>query len=339
MKKLQNSLYITKQKTYIHKERETIVIEHEQQKLMQLPIHSISSIFCFGNVMVSPFLLGFCAEKNIGLAFFNQYGRFLARMQGKQSGNVLLRRAQYKASEISPGEVARNIVAAKILSSRGVLQRQLRNYGEHPALQNAVRRMKHSLQQARNCSAVSQLRGIEGEAAATYFGVFNDLIRADSNNGFCFNGRSRRPPKDAVNAMLSFLYSVLGQDVSAALQGVGLDPQIGFLHADRPGRDSLAQDILEEFRAWWIDRLVLTLINRKQVDIKGFVVEASGAVQMDDTTRKILLAAYQERKQEEVDHPFLKEKVPIGLLPHIQAQLLASHLRGDLEQYPPFVAR
>jgi len=339
MKKLQNSLYITKQKTYVHKERETIVIEHEQQKLMQLPVHAISSIFCFGNVMVSPFLLGFCAEKNIGLAFFNQYGRFLARMQGKQSGNVLLRRAQYKASEISVGEVARNIVAAKILSSRAVLQRQLRNYGEHQALNNAVSRMKHSLHQARNCTAVEPLRGIEGEAAATYFSVFNDLIRDASENGFTFNGRSRRPPKDAVNAMLSFLYSVLGQDVSAALQGVGLDPQVGFLHADRPGRDSLAQDILEEFRAWWIDRLVLTLINRKQVDIKGFVIEASGAVQMNDVTRKALLAAYQERKQEEVEHPFLKEKVPIGLLPHIQAQLLASHLRGDLQQYPPFVAR
>lgn len=339
MKKLQNSLYITKQKTYVHKERETIVIEHEQQKLMQLPVHSISSIFCFGNVMVSPFLLGFCAEKNIGLAFFNQYGRFLARMQGKQSGNVLLRRAQYKASEVSPGEVARNIVAAKILSSRGVLQRQLRNYGDHNAMQNAISRMRHSLQQARRCSVVNQLVGIEGEAAATYFSVFNHLIRTDSDNGFSFNGRSRRPPKDAVNAMLSFLYAVLGQDVSAALQGVGLDPQIGFLHADRPGRDSLAQDILEEFRAWWVDRLVLTLINRKQVDIKGFVIEASGAVQMNDATRKVLLAAYQERKQEEVEHPFLKEKVPIGLLPHIQAQLLASHLRGDLQQYPPFIAR
>lgn len=336
MKKLQNSLYITKQKTYVHKERETIVIEHEQKKLMQLPVHSISSIFCFGNVMVSPFLLGFCAEKNIGLAFFNQYGRFLARMQGKQSGNVLLRRAQYKASEQCPGEIARNIIVAKIISSRAVLQRHLRNYGEQPELKKASIRMRHSIEQARNCTQVSQIRGIEGEAAATYFSVMNHLIRAD---GFIFNGRSRRPPKDAVNAMLSFLYSVLGQDVSAALQGVGLDPQVGFLHADRPGRDSLAQDILEEFRAWWVDRLVLTLVNRKQVDIKGFTTEASGAVQMSDDTRKILLSAYQERKQDEIDHPFLKEKVAVGLLPHIQAQLLASHLRGDLQQYPPFVVR
>ncbi len=336
MKKLQNSLYITKQKTYVHKERETIVIESERNRLLQLPVHSIKSIFCFGNVMVSPFLLGFCAEKNIGLAFFTEYGRFLARMQGKQSGNVLLRRAQYKLSEKAPLPIARNIIAAKIVNSRAVLQRQVRNYESRPELLRSITRLKHSLEQARNCREIESLRGIEGEAASVYFSVFNQLLR---NPDFKFEGRNRRPPKDPVNAMMSFLYSVFGQDVSAALQGVGLDPQVGFLHVDRPGRDSLAQDLLEEFRASCVDRLVLSLVNRKQVSLKGFTKESSGAVNMDDDTRKALLVAYQEKKQEEIMHPYLKEKVPIGLLPHIQAQLLAAHLRGDLAEYPPFISR
>lgn len=286
--------------------------------------------------MVSPFLLGFCAEKNIGLAFFTEYGRFLARMQGKQSGNVLLRRAQYKLSEKAPLPIARNIIAAKIVNSRAVLQRQIRNYENTPELTKSISRLKHSLEQARNCREIDSLRGIEGEAASVYFSVFNQLLR---NSDFKFEGRNRRPPKDPVNAMMSFLYSVFGQDVSAALQGVGLDPQVGFLHVDRPGRDSLAQDLLEEFRASCVDRLVLALINRKQISLKGFTTESSGAVNMDDDTRKALLVAYQEKKQEEIMHPYLKEKVPIGLLPHIQAQLLAAHLRGDLAEYPPFITR
>lgn len=336
MKKLQNSLYITKQKTYVHKERETLVVECEREKVLQIPIHSISSIFCFGNVLVSPFLIGFCAEKSIGLAFFTEYGRFLGRMQGQQSGNVLLRRAQYRQSERDPVSIARNIIAAKIVSSRAVLQRQIRNYGDVAVLRTAISRLKHSLEQVRVCGNVDSLRGLEGEAASVYFSVFDELIR---NSAFSFSVRSRRPPKDPVNAMLSFVYNVLGQDISAALQGVGLDPQVGFLHADRPGRDSLAQDLLEEFRAAWADRLVLSLINRNQVDVTGFTVEASGAVTMNDATRKAILVAYQEKKQDEIMHPYLKEKVPFGLLPHVQAQLLAAHLRGDLELYPSFVNR
>lgn len=336
MKKLQNSLYITRQKSYVHKERETLVVECEREKVLQIPVHSISSIFCFGNVMVSPFLIGFCAEKSIGLAFFTEYGRFLGRMQGQQSGNVLLRRAQYRQSERDPVSIARNIIAAKIVSSRAVLQRQIRNHGDVEALRTAISRLKHSLAQARVCDNVDSLRGLEGEAAAVYFSVFDELIR---NSAFSFSVRSRRPPRDPVNAMLSFVYSVLGQDISAALQGVGLDPQVGFLHADRPGRDSLAQDLLEEFRAAWADRLVLSLINRNQVDAAGFTSEASGAVNMSDVTRKVILAAYQQKKQEEIMHPYLKEKVPFGLLPHVQAQLLAAHLRGDLELYPSFVNR
>jgi CRISPR-associated protein Cas1 len=289
--------------------------------------------------MVSPQLMGFCGEKGISLAFFTEYGRFLARIQGRQSGNVLLRRVQYKQSEVSPLEIARLIAAAKINSSRGVLQRHLRNYGDNTHVADAVKILGFCLEQAQHASSIDKLRGIEGDAAANYFNVFQQLIQPALQNEFVFDGRNRRPPRDPVNAMLSFLYSVVGQDISAALQGMGLDPQIGFLHADRPGRDSLAQDILEEFRAWLVDRLVLSLINRKQVKRSDFVIEASGAVRMSDDARKAILVALQARKQEEILHPFLNEKVQIGLLPHIQAMLLARHLRGDLEYYPPFVAR
>lgn len=339
MKKLQNSLYVTRQSAYVHKEGETIVIEQERKKLLQVPAHSIAGIYCFGQIMVSPPLMGFCGEQGISLAFFTEYGRFLARIQGRQSGNVLLRRAQYKKSEQSPLDIARLIVAAKINSSRAVLQRHIRNYGNNELVTNAIKALGFCLEQAESVSLIDKLRGIEGDAAANYFSVFQQMIQPSLQHDFIFDGRNRRPPRDSVNAMLSFLYSVVGQDISAALQGVGLDPQIGFLHADRPGRDSLAQDILEEFRAWLVDRLVLSLINRKQVKPSDFVIEASGAVRVKDETRRTILVALQSRKQEEVQHSFLKETVQIGLLPHIQAMLLARHLRGDLEYYPPVVVR
>jgi len=339
MKKLQNSLYITRQQAYVHKERETIVIEQERQKLLQVPAHSVQGIYCFGQVMVSPPLMGFCGEQGINLAFFTEQGRFLGRLQGRQSGNVLLRRAQYRQSEQAPLAIARLIVAAKINASRSVLLRCLRNHGKDAAIKEAAHRLELCLEQAKSCSSLDQLRGTEGEAAVHYFAVFGNLIRPEQRGEFSFDGRNRRPPRDPVNAMLSFLYSVVGQDISAALQGVGLDPQVGFLHADRPGRDSLAQDLLEELRAWLVDRLVLTLINRKQVGAKDFVTEASGAVRMSDDARKALLVALQARKQETLQHPFLQENVQIGLLPHVQALLLARHLRGDLTCYPPFVGR
>ena len=333
MRKLQNTLYITTQGSYLHKERETLVMEQERKKVAQLPVHSIGHIFCFGNVLVSPFLLGFCSENNVNLAFFTENGRFLGRLQGRQSGNVLLRRAQYRVSEQNPVPIVRNIIAAKIQASKRVLQRQIRNYGENAAIQSAVDALNISLRQLKGAAE----RGIEGDAAARYFSVFGQLLSEKS--GFSFDGRNRRPPRDRVNALLSFVYSMLGKDISGALQGVGLDPQVGFLHADRPGRDSLAQDILEEFRAWWIDRLVLSLVNRKQIQISDFVTEASGAVQLKDDSRKHLFQALQAKKQEKIIHPYLQEEIEIGLLPHIQALLLARHLRGDLAQYPPFLMR
>lgn len=337
MRKLQNTLYITTQGSYLHKERETLVVEQERKKVAQLPVHAIGHIFCFGNVLVSPFLLGFCGENNVNLAFFTENGRFLGRLQGRQSGNVLLRRTQYRLSEQKPVPIARHIIAVKIQSAKRVLQRRLRNHGEHAEMRAAVAALNFSLQQLKRADSLDQVRGIEGDAAARYFGVFRHLLAGKS--GFDFDGRNRRPPRDSVNALLSFMYGILGRDISGALQGVGLDPQVGFLHADRPGRDSLAQDILEEFRAWWVDRMVLSLINRGQIKPQDFVAEASGAVNIKPETRKLLFQTLQTKKQEKIVHPFLQEEVAIGLLPHIQAMLLARHLRGDLAEYPPFLMR
>ncbi|PSJ80692.1 type I-C CRISPR-associated endonuclease Cas1c [Neisseria iguanae] len=341
MRKLQNTLYITTQGTYLHKERETLVIEKtvegERQKLLQLPVHSIAHIFCFGNVLVSPFFMGFCGENNVNLAFFTENGRYLGRLQGRQSGNVLLRQAQYRQSEHNPVAIARNIIAAKIQSSKRVLQRRLRNHGEHAEVQTAITALNFSLSQLQRADNLELIRGIEGDAASRYFGVFQHLLTEKC--GFVFNGRNRRPPRDPVNALLSFLYSVLGRDIGGALQSVGLDPQVGFLHADRPGRDSLAQDMLEEFRAWWVDRMVLSLINRGQIKPADFETEASGAVNIKADTRKLIFQTLQAKKQEKIIHPYLQEEVEIGLLPYIQAMLLARHLRGDLAEYPPFLMR
>ena len=339
MKKLQNSLYVTRQGAYVHKERETIVIAHERQKLMQVPIHSVSGLFCFGNVLVSPALMGFCGEKGVNLAFFTEYGRFYGRLQGRKTGNVLLRRAQYHAGETTSLEIARSIVAAKLVGSRNILLRHQRNHGATKSVERAAKHLVASIRLAKYVDNLDSLRGIEGDAAATYFSVFEELINEGQREEFPFAGRNRRPPRDPVNALLSFVYAILGQDIGAALNGVGLDPQVGFLHADRPGRDSLAQDLLEEFRPWLADRLVLSLVNRRQLKAADFITESSGAVRMSDDARKQLLVAYQEKKQQEVTHPFLKEKVSIGIIPHVQAMLLARHLRGDLERYPPCVMR
>jgi CRISPR-associated protein Cas1 len=335
MRKLQNSLYITRDGAYLHKQRETLVIEQNKQKLLQVPIHAISGIFCFGNIMVSPQLMGFCGEKGVNLAFFTPYGRYLARVQGKQSGNVLLRRQQYNLVDEQSANIAKNIIAAKVQSSKAVLQRHNRNHGPNEDITKQVSALNHIIERLALQTDLDKIRGFEGEAASRYFAVFNQLI-TKKGSPLVFNGRTRRPPKDPINAMLSFLYSVFGQDVSAALQGVGLDPQVGFLHQERPGRDSLGLDLLEEFRAYIIDRIVLTLINREQVKADDFVTEVSGAVKMKDDTRKLLLQTLQEKKQEKIMHPFLKEEIEVGLLAHVQAMLLARHIRGDLDQYPPF---
>ena len=338
MKKLLNTLYITRQESYLHKERETIVIKQGDTKLGQFPALTVSNILCFGQVSVSPFLMGFCGEQGIGLSFYTEYGKFLARVQGKQTGNVLLRRAQYRWAddEEKSVSVARLMVAAKIANSRSVLMREVRNHGANPVIESAVKHLAASLRRARHASSVAESMGIEGDAANTYFGVFNELLRG---SGFTFGGRYRRPPTDPVNALLSFAYTLITHECASALQGVGLDPYVGFLHQDRPGRLSLALDLLEEFRASWADRFVLTLINRQQVKQNDFVTEASGAVRLTDDARKTLLTAWQERKQVEVMHPYLEEKVSVGLLPHCQAMLLARHIRSDTEYYPPYLVK
>ena len=338
MKKLLNTLYITRQETYLHKERETIIVKQGPDKIGQFPSLTVGNIICFGQVSVSPFLMGYCAEEGIGLSFYTEYGKFLARIQGKQTGNVLLRRIQYRWAD-DPSRslaIARLMIAAKIANSRSVLLRELRNHGANASLEEAAKRLGISLRRVHDVRSNEELMGVEGEAASIYFSVLNELLRGPD---FIFNGRMRRPPTDPVNALLSFIYSLLTQECVSALQGVGLDPFVGFLHQDRPGRASLALDLLEEFRAAWADRLVLTLINRKQVVLKDFVTEASGAVRLTDDARKNLLVAYQERKQVEILHPYLQEQVPIGLLPHCQALLLARHLRGDTECYPPYLVK
>ena len=282
--------------------------------------------------------MGYLSEKGIGLSFFTEYGRFLARVQGPESGNVLLRRSQYRWAD-DPDKsmlVARLMIAAKVANSRTVIQRDLRNHGNNPELKQAVDKLAASLRSVQQVKTADSLMGVEGDAANCYFSVLQQRLRKDH---FQFNGRVRRPPTDPVNALLSFIYSMITQDCVAALQGVGLDPYVGFLHRDRPGRPGLALDLLEEFRAGWADRLVLSLLNRQQLKSKDFVTEASGAVRLTDDGRKTVLVAFQERKQEELIHPYLQEKIPSGLLPHCQAMLLARHIRGDIEYYPPWTLK
>jgi CRISPR-associated protein Cas1 len=285
--------------------------------------------------------MGFCAENKVAVSFLTEYGRFLASVQGEISGNVLLRREQYRRADDMKcsSEITKSILMGKISNCRTVLQRSLRDHEDKvnaEEIAKASSRLAFSIDQIPKTDNLDILRGIEGEAANTYFGVFDHLIVAQKDD-FKFKDRNRRPPLDEVNCLLSFIYTLLMHDVRSALETVGLDSCVGFLHRDRPGRPGLALDIMEEFRPFLADRLTLSLINREQVRKKGFKKSESGAVVMDDDTRKELLVAYQKRKQEEIEHPYLKETVPVGLLPYIQALLLARHLRGDIDGYPVFI--
>jgi len=344
LKKLLNTLYVTKEGAYLHRERETIIVEVEREKVLQLPIHTIKSVVCMGHgIMVSPGLMTLCCENSVTISFFTENGKFIANVVGPQSGNVLLRKEQYRRSDSleKSGEIARMIVGAKISNSRAMLQRCTRNYPDHDnigKLNEVISRLSYRLQQVKSCNDLDILRGIEGESANDYFGCFNYQLTA-KETAFIFSGRNRRPPLDPVNAMLSFTYTLLHHDVASALEGVGLDPAVGFLHRDRPGRNSLALDVMEEFRAYVADRLVISMINLGQIKSKDFEITDSGAVNMSDTARKDLITAYQKRKQDEIKHPFLDESVKIGLIPHIQALLLARYLRGDLDIYPAFVVK
>jgi CRISPR-associated protein Cas1 len=343
MKKHLNTLFVTTQGAYLSKEGETVLVSVEQEKRLQLPIHTLGGIVCFGRVMCSPFLMGFCAENGVGMSFLTENGRFLARVQGPVSGNVLLRREQYRRADdpAFSAKMTRSILTGKIANSRTVLQRAVRDHGDkiaRPALEQAITEMSERLKRLDRIDSLDALRGVEGETARGYFAVFDHLITCQKD-GFFFKGRNRRPPLDNVNCLLSFLYTLLMHDVRSALEGVGLDPAVGYLHRDRPGRPGLALDLMEEFRPFFADRLALSLINLGQITAKGFRASETGAVTMKDDTRKEVLVAYQKRKQDEITHPFLGEKVSIGILFHVQALLLARLLRGDLDGYPPFIWR
>lgn len=341
MKHLLNTLYVTTQGAYLAQEGETILVRIEHETKLRVPVHTLGSVVCFGQVSCSPPMMGLCGERGVTLSFLTEHGRFLARVQGPVSGNVLLRREQYRRADDldTAAEIARTIVAAKIANCRTVLLRAAREQETHrDDIAEAAGHLGALLKALRNNLSLDGVRGMEGDAAGTYFGVFDHLITAQKED-FVFVSRSRRPPLDNTNALLSFLYTLLTHDMSSALEGVGLDPAVGFLHRDRPGRPSLALDLIEELRPFLADRLTLTLINRMQVRGKGFDQSESGAVAMDNDTRKEVLVAYQKRKQEEIQHPFLGEKIHIGLLPHVQALLMARYLRGDLEAYPPFLWR
>ena len=343
MRKMLNTLYVTTQGAYLHKEGETVVVKVERENRLRLPIHTLSSIVCFGNILCSPFLLGHCAENGVTISFMTEYGKFLARVQGPVAGNVLLRREQYRRadSEQSSASMARMFVLGKVANSRVILHRALRDHRgktEETDIDRVCRLFSRYTKRLLQEEDLDTIRGIEGRTARDYFDQFNHLIVAQKED-FVFSGRNRRPPLDRVNCLLSFVYTLLYHDARSALESVGLDPAVGFLHRDRPGRLGLALDLVEEFRAMLADRLVLSLINLGQVKKKGFVVTESGAVKMSDDTRKQVLVAYQKRKQEEIEHPFLQEKIPIGMLLFSQAQLLSRYLRGDLDDYPPFLLR
>lgn len=339
MKKHLNTLYITTDGVFIRKERETLVVEVEGKKAFQAPAASIENIVCFGFKPVSPALMAFCAERNIGISYLSENGKFLARVYGPQKGNVLLRKAQYMmADDLTESlKIACPVIAAKVSNYRNLLLRHQRNHPDkcNGEVTNAADTLGRRLKKIEFAESMDELRGFEGECAALYFGSLSNLIISQKED-FIFTQRTKRPPLDPANALLSFLYAILANDVRSALETVGLDPQVGFLHQLRSGRPSLALDIMEEFRAYLGDRIMLNLINLQQVTINDFDIRESGEVRISDKGRKELLNAYQKRKQEVITHPFLGEKMTIGLLPHIQAQLLARYIRGDIPDYPPF---
>jgi len=343
MRKLLNTLYVSSQGSYLHREGETVVVEREKQQVLQLPIHTIGSIVCFGNVLCSPFLLGFCAERDVSVSFLSEHGRFLASVRGPISGNVLLRRQQYRMAddERLTQEIASNVVSGKLANCRVVINRTIRDHASRintDVLKKSSEKISRTIERIPRMHSTDEVRGLEGQAAAEYFSIFDHFI-IDQKEDFTFAERSRRPPLDEVNALLSFMYTLLAHDVRSSLETVGLDPAVGFLHRDRPGRPGLALDIMEEFRPVIADRLVLSLINRKQIKKNGFTKAASGAVIMDDDTRKTVLTEYQNRKQDEVFHPYIEETIPIGLLFFVQANLMARYIRGDIDGYPPFFWR
>lgn len=344
MKQHLNTLFVTTQNAYLRKRGEAVVVSINKRDALRVPLNNLGSIACFGRVMCSPFLLGACGERGIGVSLLTEQGRFLAAVNGFTPGNVLLRREQYRRADAldDSSDIARACVIGKLANYRTVLRRAAREHkdsGAQHKLAAAANRMDHSLSQLERPDSLDYVRGIEGEGSASYFEVFNYMLSAKNDNAFAFTNRSRRPPLDRINAILSFLYSMLAHDARSACEASGLDAAVGFLHRDRPGRPSLALDLMEELRPILADRLAISLVNRQQLDPEGFVIEPAGGVRMDDKNRKRIITAYQKRKLHTIKHPFLNETVTLGLVVHLQARLLARHLRGDLDAYPPFVWR
>lgn len=341
MRHLLNTLYVFTENAYLVLDGENVVVRCDGAELGRVPLHTLEGILCFSYRGASPGLMGACAERGVGLSFFDRRGRFLAGVHGGQRGNVLLRKTQYAWSESDEKSlaIARNFITGKLYNSRWVLERAVRDHGlriDADSVKAASAKLDASLRSAADCEAMDSLRGIEGDAAAEYFGVFDELVLRDKET-FLFSGRVRRPPTDATNAMMSLFYTVLAFDCASALEGVGLDPFVGFMHADRPGRRSLALDLMEELRPVFVDRFVLSAVNNRVVGPLDFERRESGEVRLSDEGRKALFGAWQERKKETITHPFLKEKIPRGLVPHVQALLLARCVRGDLDGYPPFL--
>ena len=341
MKRLLNTLYVTSPNRYLSLDGENVVVLEDQKELGRIPLHNLEGIVSFGYRGTSPALMGACAERNISLCYLTPQGKFLARISGRIKGNVILREQQYasKNDEKISLEIARNCILGKVYNARWVLERAIRDHSmqiDTERVKDASVFLQNALERIRNAESKEQLRGYEGEAASIYFGVFDELILQQKKD-FVFRGRNKRPPLDNVNALLSFVYTLLTNSITSALESVGLDPYVGYLHTDRPGRASLSLDMIEELRAILADRFVLTLINKKIISEKNFSVKENGAVLMDDELRKKVLTEWQNKKKETITHPYLKEKVEWGMVPYVQAMLLARYLRGDLDGYPVFL--
>ena len=341
MRKLLNTLYVTSEDFYLALENENAVVWQDDVRKGQYPLQMLEGIVSFSYRGASPALMGECAKRGISLCFMTKNGRFLARVSGEERGNVLLRKQQFRVSD-DPAlscRIARNMIFGKIYNCRWQIERTVRDHAlrvEAEKLKSVSRQLAGQVEQISCCADLDSLRGLEGEASARYFSVLDQLI-LNQREDFSFDGRSRRPPADPVNAMLSFLYTLLAHDCAAALESVGLDPYAGFMHRDRPGRQSLALDLMEELRPIAADRLMLTLVNTRMIQDRHFSRQAGGAVLMNEEGRKTLLTAWQSRKKEEITHPYLKEKIAWGLVPYVQALLLARYIRGDLDGYPPFL--
>ncbi len=341
MRKMLNVLYVTNPEAYLSKDGENLLVKVNDKEVFRTPIHYLEGIVTFGNMGASPALLGMCVERGVTVSFLTAYGKHLATVHGTPRGNVLLRRKQYRWSDLESESavLASAFIIGKIANCRTVLRRFLSDYKDKvdtADIEEVIKILARNVLQLGKPTGLNEIRGIEGESARKYFSVFDRLI-VNQKEQFYMRGRNRRPPRDNVNAMLSFFYTLLLHETKAALQTVGLDPYVGYLHRDRPGRLGLALDLMEEFRPYMADRLALNLINRQQVTGNDFIQKESGGVIMKEAARKVVLEAWQKRKQEELTHPFLEEKVPVGLLPYTQALLLARHLRGDIDRYPPFV--